>query len=667
MLELLGVWLFYTATFLFYQTFSIFGGDAGDLVSAACSVGIPHPPGFPLYTILGVVAQNIGLYTPAWRVSLVSSIPSAITILVAYVILKKITKSRLAAFVGSATMAFSYLFWLYAEVPEVFALNNCFLISLLFLAVLMIEKISLPRLRVFAFLAGLSASHHHFSFWFYPVFGFYVWLYNKEYWKKNWLKSLVSLGLFFSLGLLPYLYFPLAAFRSPVISWSSPINWQNFWHLVTRADYGTFLSHGGTISVSLGQRALVSWGQVLMFGEYFGWLGYLFLIFGLVYLYKEKRKYFWLLGSLVFFSVLFIFYAGFSVNSQSLFTVGIVERFFLPGVLFGGLTIGFGIYYFVLIIADFASRTMPMRALTRKKLFTLVLFFMVIYPVGLFIKNSRMIYAIKHDQTAENYARDILKTVPQNGILMLSLDNPLFNTQYVHYCLGERPDVDIFHLSVNERDYYYDSFKKNFKNAVLPERGDADFVNKYLELNYKNREIYTNYLSHFKKGAFIPVGLLFKYYPDPQGIPSTDEVVKINHEAWSKYTNPSFGILSFFRPSILAAIPEDYSDAAKNLGSLLFESGKIKESKEFFEKAVSFNDRCIECFVYLGRVNMDEGACREAEKNLLIAAEGAGSSLPYYYLAQNAKLCLKDEQSYKQYQNMYLEKKKLEEGSLEDL
>jgi len=29
------------------------GGDSGELIVAACSLGIPHPPGYPLHTVSG--------------------------------------------------------------------------------------------------------------------------------------------------------------------------------------------------------------------------------------------------------------------------------------------------------------------------------------------------------------------------------------------------------------------------------------------------------------------------------------------------------------------------------------------------------------------------------------------------------------------------------------
>ncbi|MGB1597536.1 MAG: protein O-mannosyl-transferase family, partial [Promethearchaeia archaeon] len=41
------------AVFAATQFPTVPGGDSGELIVAACSLGIPHPPGYPLHTMLG--------------------------------------------------------------------------------------------------------------------------------------------------------------------------------------------------------------------------------------------------------------------------------------------------------------------------------------------------------------------------------------------------------------------------------------------------------------------------------------------------------------------------------------------------------------------------------------------------------------------------------------
>ena len=115
---------------LFYvvlQSVSIYGGDAGDLVSAAYVFGVAHPPGYPLYTFLGWLLTRLPIATVAWRVTLLSSLPAAATIGMLYLLLQKLIRSRSIALIAVMTFGFSYLFWLYASVPEVFSLHIFFI------------------------------------------------------------------------------------------------------------------------------------------------------------------------------------------------------------------------------------------------------------------------------------------------------------------------------------------------------------------------------------------------------------------------------------------------------------------------------------------------------------------------------------------------------------
>jgi len=102
-------------------------GDSGDLVTAAFEMGVPHPPGYPLHTILGkLFTILIPIGEIAFRVNLVSSFFGLLTILIIYAIIYKQTKSSIVAFLAGSFLAFSSGFWTYSIVTDVFALNAFF-------------------------------------------------------------------------------------------------------------------------------------------------------------------------------------------------------------------------------------------------------------------------------------------------------------------------------------------------------------------------------------------------------------------------------------------------------------------------------------------------------------------------------------------------------------
>ncbi|MBI4673735.1 MAG: DUF2723 domain-containing protein [Chloroflexi bacterium] len=58
------------------------GADSGELVTAAFTFGIPHPPGYPLYTMLAAVFARVPLGEPAFGVALLSALAAASAVFV---------------------------------------------------------------------------------------------------------------------------------------------------------------------------------------------------------------------------------------------------------------------------------------------------------------------------------------------------------------------------------------------------------------------------------------------------------------------------------------------------------------------------------------------------------------------------------------------------------
>src|SRR3989338_6300638 len=117
------IFIFWVIYYTYFQTSSIYGGDAGDLVTAAYVRGVAHPPGYPLYTFIARLLTKLPFYTVAWRVSLLSSIPAALALGLFFQIAYKLLKQYSVALIATCFLGFSYLYWLYAVVPEVFGLH----------------------------------------------------------------------------------------------------------------------------------------------------------------------------------------------------------------------------------------------------------------------------------------------------------------------------------------------------------------------------------------------------------------------------------------------------------------------------------------------------------------------------------------------------------------
>ena len=86
----LGFFVITSAIYIFALCPTIHPRDNPDILTAAITLGIPHSPGYPLFTMLGHLFSKIPLGTLPWRVNLMSAIFSAASVLVLYFIILKL-------------------------------------------------------------------------------------------------------------------------------------------------------------------------------------------------------------------------------------------------------------------------------------------------------------------------------------------------------------------------------------------------------------------------------------------------------------------------------------------------------------------------------------------------------------------------------------------------
>src|SRR3989344_8676467 len=119
---------------------SVYFGDSGEFIALAKTLGIAHPPGYPLYTMLAHLFTYLPFGTLAFRVNLFSAVTSSLTVVVIYFICLELTSNRLASISASLFLAFSYLFWLYSLVAEVFSLHALFVTLIILVSISIFEN-----------------------------------------------------------------------------------------------------------------------------------------------------------------------------------------------------------------------------------------------------------------------------------------------------------------------------------------------------------------------------------------------------------------------------------------------------------------------------------------------------------------------------------------------
>ena len=156
--------------------------DSGELAAVATKLGVAHPTGYPLFTVIGNVFTKLSVGDPVYRLNLMCAFLSSFAIMLFFNMLLSLTvkiadglkESKLSetillnvSLAASLVLAYSRTFWDTANAIEVYSLHTVLLIANLFLILKASGEIDrnseLTHDRfwlVFAFVLGLSFTNH---------------------------------------------------------------------------------------------------------------------------------------------------------------------------------------------------------------------------------------------------------------------------------------------------------------------------------------------------------------------------------------------------------------------------------------------------------------------------------------------------------------------------
>jgi len=347
-------------------------GDSGELTAVMTSWGVAHAPGYPLLSLIGNVVSLLPFPgEPALLLNLMTALFAALAAaLMAAAILEVswpfgavpspgipslLAPEALAALVAGLFLGTSRVFWEYALVVEVFALNSLFGALLIWLLARFLRGLRENRPVVWpvpaAALVATTAITHHLTLVLVAIPALLTlaaaFLSARRVLPGTELRrALILAVLAGALGLLPLLYIPIAAHGDPVLNWDDPKTTGNLIRLLKREDFGSGtlmnpwvvaneVMKAGPSASPLGGRHVRLFFEELL--RSFGWI---FLAFPLLGVAWSLTRRWWALFLLLFLTMLAVFFLR--VNSPVLpLYMGVTERFYiLPGVVvafLGGL------------------------------------------------------------------------------------------------------------------------------------------------------------------------------------------------------------------------------------------------------------------------------------------------------------------------------------------
>jgi len=501
--------------------------DSGELITAAYALGIPHEPGYPLFTMLGKIFSLIPWGNVAFRINLMSAVFSSLGILFLFLAVVSFVeelhckdtlfrKSPLlfyfVSLLSSLIVAFSQAYLSQAIITEVYAINNFFVGLLLWLLMLwhrssrQNELVAAERyFYLYALAAGLTLTNHHTSLIFIPFGVLFILLTNPSFLHN---KQRILLGLvFIAIGLLPYLFLPIAASNHPAMNWGDPENWTNFWRVITRHQYGLDVTKPRGLNILLTQVGLhyqLLYEQFLVVGTGLG-------IIGLVSVFLRHRKFFYLtLVFNVFTGPLVAYITNIDLTIRDPFAIaeqkGLVVVMYLPFFMYWGILIASGAWLILEKIFVNFPKLWPVYITT----LGILLFAFVLSRENL-IKED-----MSHYTYAENYASNLSRVVEPNAIVIANWDPFVFPMMYYQHVEERFAGTVFLDVELLRRTWYiqmlkgwYPSFMarsgkevSEFIEAVTAfengEKFDPNFIqskylsmiNSFIDRNFSERPIY---------------------------------------------------------------------------------------------------------------------------------------------------------------------------------
>jgi len=456
--------------------------DCGEFIACSKILAVPHPPGAPLYLLLGKIFTFLTFIKDvAVRVNLFSVISSALTVLIIYLTLVRLIREWMeikgsgerkitvyaGAFLGALSFAFTDSFWFNAVEAEVYAFSMLLTTLVFWLAILWMDNFedykSLRFLIFIIYIFGLAADVHLLGLLVIPSILFLIYFTQKNLFYR--LDLWILIPVLFIVAYSLYIIIFIRSGQNPPIDENNPENWENIKYYLKREQYGQW---------SIFQRKAPLWAYQIkkMYIRYFGWqfigkgttigpdryiletisinglygLPFLVGVYGMIHhFYKDWKRALSVMILFIMTGIAIVIYLNQpdpQPRERDYVFVGSFYAF--------ALWIGIGVTGLLEFITDYFKNNI----LVKKSLFYGCLFILfVILPVNLIQANFNT-----HDRRGNyipfDYSYNIIQSCEKDAILFTNGDNDTFPLWYLQIVEGIRTDVSIVNLSLLNTDWY---------------------------------------------------------------------------------------------------------------------------------------------------------------------------------------------------------------------
>ena len=568
---------------------SIWWEDSGELTTSPYTLGITHPPGYPLYTfVTKVVMTLIPVSNIGFRGNMANAYWGGLSAVFIFLIVLKIEKKLietkkidpkilfggyLPAIVASILSSIAATTWLYSITSEEYTLNLLFMMLVSFIFFIWEEKKDIRYMFCASFIYGLSFAHHQQAVMFFLpflYFGTVISLKNTSDWKNftilltlaffgvigyfikpiacvpfilafgyfttvidsktifHWKNFAIILAMFI-LGWSAYLYMPIRSGQHPLLNWGTPYQWEGFQFSVKRDQYGP-------MNISRNLKTWIAQLNRLGFIEQFNIYIFPLSFIGLYRMIRKNSTHtVFLLLATVCSGLFFVWITNLPDPGHM---IHLFRKFLIPLYTLAAIWITYGLCFILEKIYHLINKVKPINQ--NIWAFSLIPFLLI--PVSNLSAHYKT-YDYHKSYFTYDYVYNMANTLEKNSVVWGFLSNDTFNWWFYNFAEGRRLDVINIHQRMVTLPWYYEQTKDNYPQAVMRH-------NEFLDWKLRQDLIYRSvvftrdfmidnpgrnyYYTFFSKGylpkryALVQKGILFRDYGGKNDKPF-DEKVWLNY------------------------------------------------------------------------------------------------------------------------------------------
>lgn len=525
--------------------------DSGELAAVCTTLGVAHPTGYPLYTILGYLWTLLPLpFSPVFKLNIFAAFCTALSAGLLYwniqLLLTLVQKTKQAsknkktilvqesfddkkitviAATTSLLYGFSSIIWHQSSGNEVYSLQLVLftvIIGLFLRAMIVPDGERKRALMIWALTLGLGFGNHGTTILLAPAMLFMFFKRPNEglVFTSNRFREIVYLALPFLIGLSVWMYLPLRSASLPDFNWGEVHrSWDKFWYHASGKQFQIWMFNG-----SFSKNFQEFFKELHL---QFGIIGLPFMVIGFTQFWKRDKT----LGTFALLLVLGCLFYSFNYGIHD------IEPYFALAVIGLLFFTAFGFVWFFGL-------------LEKKQLSNaIILGIMCVVPLFNVVLNYQEANKSEDSVVAE-YTQTMVQKLPKNTLIISAQwDYWCSSFWYKQSCENLRPDIVLIEKELLRRTWYprhirrkypflftdmakeMDAFEEElekfesggaYQDAVLQQRWES-MLEAIVQSNYSKRPVYATMDVLQSEQAIIrgynpiPEGLAFRLIKKGEG------------------------------------------------------------------------------------------------------------------------------------------------------